>query len=47
MRIACLQFNPSLGKFPQNVERAEALLEGAQPGAWDLLMLPELAFTGL
>ena len=46
MRIACLQFNPELGKLPANVARADALLQAASPQDIDLLVLPELAFTG-
>ena len=46
MRIACLQFAPSLGKTSQNIQRAEALLQNAAPQDLDLLILPELAFTG-
>ena len=46
MRIACLQFNPELGKHPENITRADALLQAASPQDIDLLVLPELAFTG-
>jgi protein N-terminal amidase len=46
MRIACLQFAPSLGKITQNIQRAEAILKNAVPRNLDLLILPELAFTG-
>lgn len=47
MRIACLQFNPELGRLPENIARANALLEAASPQNIDLLVLPELAFTGI
>lgn len=47
MRIACLQFNPELGRLPDNVTLANALLEAAFPQNIDLLVLPELAFTGI
>lgn len=46
MRIACLQFNPELGRLSENIARANALLEAASPQNIDLLVLPELAFTG-
>ncbi|KAH0563475.1 hypothetical protein GP486_001959 [Trichoglossum hirsutum] len=46
MRIACLQLAPSLGEITQNIQRAEAILKNAAPQNLDLLMLPELAFTG-
>ena len=45
MRIATLQFSPSLGAVEYNISRADALLTSiASP--LDLLVLPELAFTG-
>ena len=46
MRIACLQFSPKLGKTAENVARANVILEAASPQDIDLLVLPELAFTG-
>ncbi|KAL6712784.1 hypothetical protein ACLMJK_009625 [Lecanora helva] len=46
MRIACLQFAPSIGQPSINIERANALLETADPHDIDLLVLPELAFAG-
>lgn len=46
MRIACLQFSPELGRLPENIARANILLEAASPQNIDLLVLPELAFTG-
>ena len=51
MKIATLQFNPQLGKVAANFSRAESLLmreerEGALREL-DLLVLPELAFTGM
>ena len=46
MRIACLQFNAELGKLPENITHADTLLQAASPQDIDLLVLPELAFTG-
>ena len=46
MRIACLQFSPQLGAVEANLQRADALLRKASPANLDLLVLPELAFTG-
>ncbi|KAL9111398.1 MAG: hypothetical protein Q9187_007929 [Circinaria calcarea] len=46
MRIACLQFSPRLGRIPENIAKANALLEAADTANLDLLVLPELAFTG-
>lgn len=46
MKIACLQFDATLGQFSHNVGRADAILEAHNPTDLDLLVLPELAFTG-
>ena len=46
MRIACIQFNPELGKPPENIAHVNDLLQAASPQDIDLLVLPELAFTG-
>ncbi|MCJ1275604.1 Carbon-nitrogen hydrolase [Puttea exsequens] len=46
MRIACLQFAPELGKTANNIIRADRILEAATLSQIDLLVLPELAFTG-
>jgi protein N-terminal amidase len=44
MRIACLQFDPQLGRVADNQARADALLADCRDV--DLLLLPEMAFTG-
>ncbi|GAP93225.2 putative amino-terminal amidase [Rosellinia necatrix] len=46
MRIGCLQFAPQVGDVENNVSRADGILREAEPGNLDLLILPELAFTG-
>lgn len=46
MRIACLQLAPELGKPTENILRANTLLEATSPQDLDLLVLPELAFSG-
>lgn len=49
MRIACLQFDPQLGEVDNNLNRADAVLDkvdAADLDGLDLLVLPELAFTG-
>jgi len=46
MRIGCLQFAPTLGNLAQNIQRAEAILRKAAPQNLDLLVLPEMAFSG-
>lgn len=46
MRIACLQFAPQVGDVNNNLNRADLILSRANVGDIDLLVLPELAFTG-
>ncbi|RIB16581.1 carbon-nitrogen hydrolase [Gigaspora rosea] len=46
MKIACLQFNPTIGEVQMNQRRASEMLEKYQPGEIDILVLPEMAFTG-
>lgn len=49
MRIACLQFAPQVGDVDNNLNRADSVLAKANPDDLedlDLLVLPELAFTG-
>lgn len=46
MRIACLQFAPQVGDVDNNLNRADAVLSRADPEDLDLLVLPELAFSG-
>ncbi|KAJ4423822.1 hypothetical protein N0V82_001561 [Gnomoniopsis sp. IMI 355080] len=49
MRIACLQFAPQVGDIDNNLNRADSVLAKANPDDLenlDLLVLPELAFTG-
>ncbi|KAI0859224.1 carbon-nitrogen hydrolase [Xylaria cubensis] len=46
MRIGCLQFAPQVGDIDNNLNRADAVLNKANPENLDLLVLPELAFTG-
>lgn len=46
MRIACLQFAPELGKVKENIAGADHLLRASPPQNLDILVLPELAFTG-
>lgn len=50
MRIACAQFSPQVGDIDNNLNRADAVLNKAKPEQLenlDLLVLPELAFTGM
>jgi predicted amidohydrolase len=49
MRIACAQYSPQVGDIDNNLTRADAVLHKAKPEQLedlDLLVLPELAFTG-
>ena len=46
MRIAVVQTNPSLGAVDKNIARATALLADLPQTQLDLIVLPELAFTG-
>ncbi|GAB7362431.1 hypothetical protein MBLNU230_g2753t1 [Neophaeotheca triangularis] len=46
MKVATLQFSPVLGDFKANIARANAILEASKPSKLDLIVLPELAFTG-
>ncbi|KAK5122000.1 hypothetical protein LTR85_004572 [Meristemomyces frigidus] len=46
MRIATLQFSPSLGAVEHNIQRTNALLDASKPAQLDLLVLPEMAFSG-
>jgi hypothetical protein len=45
--VACLpQFAPQVGDVNNNLNRADAVLSKANPQRIDLLVLPELAFSG-
>lgn len=46
MKVATLQFSPVLGDFNANITRANTILETHKPTKLDLLVLPELSFTG-
>ncbi|CAJ0838268.1 17555_t:CDS:10 [Entrophospora sp. SA101] len=46
MKVACLQFNPILEQVERNQNFASELLSSYGPGEIDILLLPEMAFTG-
>ncbi|MBE3043296.1 hypothetical protein IMZ48_12140 [Candidatus Bathyarchaeota archaeon] len=46
MRIGCLQFAPVKGDVDNNLSRADAVLLHAETKGLDLIVLPEMAFTG-
>lgn len=45
LRIACVQFNPTLGKLESNIAKVKKLVSSSSK-KFDLLVLPELALTG-
>lgn len=50
MRIGCLQFAPQVGDVDNNLNRADSVLAKANQDdldSLDVLILPELAFTGM
>lgn len=47
MRIGCLQFAPQVGDVDNNLNRADAILNRVDPEDLDILVLPELAFSGM
>lgn len=47
MRIGCLQFAPQVGDVDNNLNRADSVLSKANLDDLDLLVLPELAFSGM
>jgi protein N-terminal amidase len=46
MRIGCLQFAPVKGDVDNNLSRADSALLKANPSNLDILVLPEMAFSG-
>ena len=47
MRIGCLQFAPVTGDVENNLNRADAIMSKAKVDELDLLVLPEMAFSGM
>ncbi|CZT52191.1 related to amino-terminal amidase [Rhynchosporium secalis] len=46
MRTGCLQFAPQVGDVDNNLNRADCVLSRSNLQNLDLLVLPEMAFTG-
>ncbi|GAA5901517.1 hypothetical protein JCM6882_006302 [Rhodosporidiobolus microsporus] len=46
LRVACAQFCPTFKDPSASIKRADELTSRLQPGEVDLLVLPEMAFTG-
>ncbi|KAK8845328.1 hypothetical protein IAR55_006041 [Kwoniella newhampshirensis] len=45
-RIACVQFDPKLGRVRENAAKVEDLTRELQPGSIDLMVLPEMCLSG-
>ncbi|KAG0375941.1 Carbon-nitrogen hydrolase [Mortierella sp. AD032] len=46
MKIACLQFEPILGEVKRNLAHATSMVAKLKPEDVDVLVLPEMAFSG-
>jgi predicted amidohydrolase len=46
MKVGCLQFAPKLGEVHENIRKADSLLEDTSSSELDILVLPEMAFSG-
>ncbi|SPN97654.1 uncharacterized protein DNG_01167 [Cephalotrichum gorgonifer] len=46
MRIGCLQFSPQVGDVDRNLTRADRVLSRGNTEDLDLIVLPEMAFSG-
>ncbi|KAG0368433.1 Carbon-nitrogen hydrolase [Gamsiella multidivaricata] len=46
MKIVCLQFEPFLGEVQRNIDHATKMIADLKPEDVDVLVLPEMAFTG-
>lgn len=46
MKIACLQFAPILGEVQRNIDHATSMVAKLKPEDVDVLILPEMAFSG-
>ncbi|KAF9121149.1 Carbon-nitrogen hydrolase [Mortierella sp. GBA39] len=46
MKIACLQFAPILGEVQRNIDHATSMIAKLKPEDVDVLVLPEMAFSG-
>ena len=47
MHVATLQFSPVLGDVEGNMARADHILEETKMNGVELLVLPEMAFSGI
>lgn len=46
LRVASLQYDPLLREVERNIERVDGHLVSLRPGDVDILVLPEMAFSG-
>ncbi|KAL7410471.1 carbon-nitrogen hydrolase [Mrakia frigida] len=46
LRIATVQFDPKIREVEANIAKVEEMLKDLQPGSVDLVVLPEMAFSG-
>ncbi|KAG0013962.1 Carbon-nitrogen hydrolase, partial [Podila clonocystis] len=46
MKIVCLQLEPQLGQVERNIKHATTMVSELKPEHVDILVLPEMAFTG-
>ena len=46
LRLALVQYDAKLGQVQANIGRVDALIAKIQPNSIDVLLLPEMAFTG-
>jgi protein N-terminal amidase len=46
MKVGCLQFAPKLGEVQENIREADSLLDDTSSSELELLVLPEMAFSG-
>lgn len=46
LRIACVQYDSRIGQVERNIQHVDRLLTALRPEDVDILLLPEMAFTG-
>lgn len=46
VRIGLVQYAPLFGDTEGNIKRVDAMIANVRPGTIDILLLPEMAFTG-
>jgi predicted amidohydrolase len=46
MRVGIIQFSPTPGKTVRNMKQVDRILRESATGQLDMLVLPEMAFSG-